>query len=151
MNPTDDDLLARLTGRVPSEWLVPPSEGFMALLGLDIRPAPEPDGGLDATLPVTPRLMQPMGILHGGVYAAVAESLASIATAREVIPTGRYGVGQANNTSFLRPISAGTMHVTCRARHRGRTSYVWVVEMRDDEERLCALTTVTMAVRERPV
>jgi 1,4-dihydroxy-2-naphthoyl-CoA hydrolase len=58
-------------------------------------------------------------------------------------------MGQANQTSFLRPITAGTIHGIARARHRGRSSWVWDVEITDDAGRLCALTRMTVAVRER--
>ena len=58
-------------------------------------------------------------------------------------------VGQSNHTSFLRPMSEGTIHAVARRRHRGRTTWIWDVEMTDDEGRLCALSRVTIAVRER--
>ena len=58
-------------------------------------------------------------------------------------------MGQANQTNFLRPITAGTIHGAARARHRGRTSWVWDVEITDEEGRLCALTRMTVAVRAR--
>ena len=55
-------------------------------------------------------LMQPWGLVHGGVYAAMAESLASWATAMAVASDGDIVMGMSNNTSFLRPIGAGTIH-----------------------------------------
>ena len=57
-------------------------------------------------------------------------------------------VGMSNNTSFLRPISEGTVHGVGIAIHRGRMSWVWDVEMRDDQDRLCATSRVTIAVRD---
>ena len=57
---------------------------------------------------------------------------------------------QQNNTSFLRPITEGTVHCECRALHRGRTSWVWDAEHTDDQGRLCALSRVTVAVRPPP-
>ena len=64
---------------------------------------------------------------------------------------GREGaLGQSNSTTFLRPISEGHVNAAARARHRGRTSWVWQVELTDDEGRLCALTQVVVAVRELP-
>ncbi len=54
----------------------------------------------------------------------------------------------SNNTSFLRPISAGTIHALATRRHRGRTTWVWDVDITDDEERLCASSrTCGAAVR----
>ena len=93
---------------------------------------------------------QPYGIVHGGVYAALAESLASIATALAVWEDGNIAVGLSNATSFMRPATEGTVHATATRRHRGRTTWVWDVDMTDDQGRLCASTRVTMAVRPRP-
>ena len=105
-------------------------------------------GRTSGHLPVQPRVCQPMGIVHGGVYAAVAETLASMGTARGVLPQGKVPLGMSNNTSFLRPLSEGTLHATAEAIHRGRTTWVWDVEMRDDQGRLCATSRVTIAVRD---
>jgi 1,4-dihydroxy-2-naphthoyl-CoA hydrolase len=97
-------------------------------------------------LPVTPKVLQPYGIVHGGAYAALAESLTSRATYETVGPDN-VAFGQTNDTSFLRPVFNGTVHAEGRARHRGSTTWVWDVEMRDDEDRLCAVSRVTIAVR----
>src|SRR4051812_41396741 len=100
-----------------------------------------------ASVPVTNRVRQPYGLVHGGVYAALAESLASIATAAAVWDDGNIAVGLSNATSFMRPATTGVVHAQATRRHRGRTTWVWDVDMTDDEGRLCATTRVTMAVR----
>ena len=51
---------------------------------------------------------------------------------------GKIAMGQSNHTSFLRPVSAGSVHAEARPRHRGRTTWVWEVDFTDDEGRLCA-------------
>jgi uncharacterized protein (TIGR00369 family) len=89
-----------------------------------------------------------MGIVHGGVYAAIAETLASMGTARGVLAEGRVPLGMSNSTSFLRPVSEGSVHGEAVAIHRGRMSWVWDVELRDDLDRLCATSRVTIAVRD---
>ncbi len=103
-----------------------------------------------AQVPVTGRTLQPYGLVHGGVYAALAESIASIATATAVWSDGNIAVGLSNATSFVRPATQGTVHATATRRHRGRTTWIWDVDMTDDEGRLCATTRVTMAVRPKP-
>ena len=104
-----------------------------------------------ATMSVDDRpVLQPMGIVHGGVYATMAEGMASEATFRAVYPDGFIAIGMSNQTSFLRPITAGTIHAEARRRHRGRTTWLWEVDFTDDEGRLCALTRVTIAVRPIP-
>jgi 1,4-dihydroxy-2-naphthoyl-CoA hydrolase len=96
---------------------------------------------------VGPEHLQPAGLVHGGVYAAVAESLASTGTYLGVQDEGRAAMGISNLTSFMRPITGGTLHAVARRIHRGRTTWVWDVECLDDDGRLCAVTRVTVAVR----
>ena len=99
---------------------------------------------------VTTSHKQPYGLVHGGVYAAMAESLASQATASSVYENGEIAVGLSNHTSFMRPVLDGFVHASARAVHRGRSTWVWEVELTDDDGRLCALSRVTMAVRPTP-
>ncbi|SEH14524.1 PaaI family thioesterase [Thermoleophilum album] len=96
---------------------------------------------------VEDRVRQPFGIVHGGAYAALAESLCSASTHLAVTGEGKYAVGLSNQTSFLRPVSEGTVHAQARVRHRGRTTWVWDVDLTDDAGRLCAVARVTLAVR----
>jgi 1,4-dihydroxy-2-naphthoyl-CoA hydrolase len=100
-----------------------------------------------ARVRIEPRHLQPFGIVHGGVYASLAESLCSAATYGAVRDDGLVAMGQSNDTTFLRPISDGYANATARSRHRGRTTWVWDVDVTDDEGRLCALSRMTIAVR----
>jgi 1,4-dihydroxy-2-naphthoyl-CoA hydrolase len=122
------------------------NRGFDKLYGLEVTEAE--DGLMCGRVAVREELKQPAGLVHGGVYAAIAESLASTGTAMAVMPDGKVAMGLSNQTSFLRPIVAGTIHARARMRHRGRTTWVWEVELSDDQDRLCVLTRVTVAVRE---
>jgi 1,4-dihydroxy-2-naphthoyl-CoA hydrolase len=96
---------------------------------------------------VEDRVRQIYGIVHGGAYAAAAETLCSHAAATAVAADGVLVMGQSNDTSFLRPVQQGAVHVEARRRHGGRTTWVWEVDFTDDEGRLCALSRVTLAVR----
>jgi uncharacterized protein (TIGR00369 family) len=93
---------------------------------------------------------QPFGLVHGGVYAAMAEWLASTATYQAVAPEGNIALGLSNQTSFMRPILSGHVHAVARRRHAGSTTWVWDVDMTDDEGRLCAVSRMTVAVRPAP-
>ena len=118
------------------------------LLGIEIiDPGPDP---ARATLEVTPSVCQPFGIVHGGTFAALAETLCSLATYEAVKDDGMLALGQSNQASFLRPISAGSVHAEARPRNRGRTNWVWDTEITDDDGRLCALVRMTVAVRPAP-
>lgn len=123
------------------------ARGFDALYGLEILDVS--DERAHARVTVRDELKQPFGLVHGGVYAAVAESLASFGTASGVMADGQAAMGISNQTSFLRPITKGTIHASAVRRHRGRTTWVWEVEMTDDAGRLCVLARVTIAVRDR--
>jgi 1,4-dihydroxy-2-naphthoyl-CoA hydrolase len=127
------------------EALVPFERTFDALYGLQIHDVTEEEA--TASVPVRDEVKQPMGLVHGGLYASIAESLASMATAMAVAPEGKQAMGLSNATSFLRPITEGTVHATARRLHRGRTTWVWDVEITDDAGRRCALTRMTIAVR----
>ena len=86
-----------------------------------------------ARVPVSDALKQPLGLVHGGVYATIADVL-----------TTRTGRAVSNQTSFLRPITDGTIHATARRRHAGRTTEVWETDITDDAGRLCALVRTTI-------
>ena len=118
---------------------------FDRLYGLEVDEAT--DEVVRGHVAVRDELKQPTGVVHGGVYAAVAEGLASLGTNVGVVPGGSVGLGMSNNSTFLRPIGGGTIHAEARRRHRGRTTWVWDVELRDDEGRVCAVSRVTVAVR----
>ncbi len=95
-------------------------------------------------------LRQPYGILHGGVYSSLIESLCSYATAAAVWEDGNIAMGQAIEVSFLRPVTNGHAEARAVARHRGKTTWVWQVEILDDDGKLCAVAKMTMAVRPAP-
>jgi uncharacterized protein (TIGR00369 family) len=95
-------------------------------------------------------LRQPVGLMHGGVMSTLVESVCSRATALAVLGDGMAVMGQSISVSFMRPVTEGHAEVRARARHRGRTTWVWEAEVVDAEERLCALAQMTIAVRPLP-
>jgi len=120
--------------------------GFDAFYGLEVLSANEEE--VRARVTVRDELKQPGGLVHGGVFASIAESIASLATWAAVRADGLSAQGLSNQTSFLRPITEGTIHAHARRRHRGRTTWVWEVDITDDDGRLCALVRMTVAVRQ---
>ena len=103
-----------------------------------------------ARVPMRDELRQPVGLMHGGVMSSLIESVCSRATALAVIGEGMAAMGQSINVSFLRPVTQGHAEVHARARHRGRTTWVWEAEVRDAEDMVCALAQMTIAVRPLP-
>jgi uncharacterized protein (TIGR00369 family) len=104
-----------------------------------------------ARIPLRDDLRQPVGLMHGGVMSTLVESVCSRATALAVLDDGMAAMGQSIGVSFIRPIVAGHAEARARARHRGRTTWVWDAEVLDAEERLCALAQMTIAIRPRPL
>jgi 1,4-dihydroxy-2-naphthoyl-CoA hydrolase len=125
-----------------------PVSSFDALIGTDWLDD-DPDH-VRARIEVRDELRQPVGLLHGGVMSSLVESVCSRATALAVFGDGMAAMGQSISVSFIRPITEGHAEVRAKARHRGRTTWVWDAEVVDAEERLCALAQMTIAVRPLP-
>jgi 1,4-dihydroxy-2-naphthoyl-CoA hydrolase len=98
-------------------------------------------------LQVRENLKQPLGLLHGGIYAAVAETVASVGTVHGVWKDGYTGAGMSNFASFLRPVFGGTLEAVCTCRSREDDRWVWNTDFTDEGGRLCAIVEVTIAVR----
>jgi 1,4-dihydroxy-2-naphthoyl-CoA hydrolase len=129
------------------ETLIPHDQTLDGTIGLVV--GEHGDGWIEATLPVADRVRQPMGLVHGGVFAVIAESITSMATMAGVYEAGMSAQGLSNSTNFLRPILDGTIHARAERIHQGRTTWVWDVRITDDEDRLCAVTRMVVAVRPR--
>lgn len=95
-------------------------------------------------------LRQPVGLLHGGVMSTLVESVCSRATALAVLDEGNMAMGQSISVNFIRPVTEGHAEVQAKARHRGRTTWVWDAEVLDAAGKLCALAQMTIAVRPIP-
>jgi 1,4-dihydroxy-2-naphthoyl-CoA hydrolase len=122
---------------------------FDAVYGLELLDDGHEDGVVRGRTPIRDELRQQFGLLHGGVVAAMAEALASRGTWIGVHDQGKVVMGLSNDTNFLRPLTEGHVNQTAAVRHRGRTRWLWEVESRDDQDRLCAVTIVNIAVRDR--
>jgi 1,4-dihydroxy-2-naphthoyl-CoA hydrolase len=121
---------------------------FAGLLGIEWLDD-DPDAAR-ARVEVRDELLQPFGIVHGGVMSTLVESLCSRSTALAVHGDGMVAMGQSINVSFMRPISEGSIEVLATARHRGRTTWVWDAEIRDSQDKVCAISQMTIAVRPLP-
>ncbi|MBB3036317.1 PaaI family thioesterase [Hoyosella altamirensis] len=100
---------------------------------------------------IRPDMHQPAGLVHGGVYCAVVETVASLAGSAWLGDRGHV-VGVNNNTDFLRAVREGTLHAHAIPMHRGRLQQLWLVNITDDQHKLIArghvrLQNVTDAAR----
>jgi uncharacterized protein (TIGR00369 family) len=115
---------------------------FQEVLGLELVEAS--DEKVVFTCPVKPHLLQPYGILHGGVYCSIVETAASVAAAIWLGDKGHV-VGVVNTTNFIRAVRDGTLTATATPLQRGRTQQLWQVEILDDTGRLAAHGQVRLA------
>jgi 1,4-dihydroxy-2-naphthoyl-CoA hydrolase len=100
-------------------------------------------------LPVTSKVHQPYGVLHGGVSALLAESAASFGGAVSV-PPGQSVVGIELNASHLRPMTTGTLTAVATPVRKGRTIQVWDIALTDDDDRAICRARCTLAVIPEP-
>jgi uncharacterized protein (TIGR00369 family) len=137
---------------IPAEFtpVIALDECFDAVYGLEVLDAGTDDGAVRGRVAIRDELRQQFGLLHGGVISALAEALASRGTWLAMYPQGKAVMGMSNETNFLRPLVAGHVNASAVPLHRGRTRWVWEVESRDDQQRLCAVTRVNIAVRDLP-
>ena len=113
------------------------SDGFDNELGLTYLELTA-DGGR-AQLEIHDRLLQPWGIVHGGVYCSIIESLASVSGHVWLCENGGGTVvGVNNNTDFLRALSSGTVTATSTPIHRGRRQQLWLITITDGNDRVVA-------------
>lgn len=105
------------------------------------------DDFVEASMPVTPRVHQPDGVLHGGATVALAETVGSVASAvfldREKVMVR----GIEINANHVRSISEGMVYARAEFLHKGKTTQVWDIRIRDEQKNLisaCKLTTISL-------
>ena len=121
--------------------------GLPTTLGIEIIEMTEER--VVATMPVDDRTRQPFGLLHGGASIALAETVASFGAAVHIDRSRYTAVGQEINGNHLRPKFDGVVRAVGVPVHLGRTTQVWSIEIRDEEERLVCISRCTMAIVER--
>ena len=101
---------------------------------------------VEARMPVDERTMQPMGLLHGGASAALAETLGG-AGAYLAVPAGTICLGLEINANHLRPVPRGWVIGRATPIHIGRSTQVWNIAIRDEQGNLICISRLTVAVR----
>ena len=101
---------------------------------------------LEARMPVTEKVHQPAGILHGGASVVLAETLGSVASGL-LIDAERYmAVGLEINANHLRPVKQGFVRGVCRPVHIGGKTHVWDIRLFDDRGKMSCISRLTVAV-----
>jgi 1,4-dihydroxy-2-naphthoyl-CoA hydrolase len=104
------------------------------------------ENSLIAKMPVDHRTVQPLGVVNGGAYCTLAETVGSMA-ANLCLDRERFvALGLDINANHIRPASKGFVTGEAKPIHIGKTTQVWEIKMTDDDGKLCSISRLTMAV-----
>jgi len=116
---------------------------------LDIRFGLDPEGRLQASMPVDKRTHQPMGLLHGGATAALAETLGSVGSAMLIDLRTQGTVGMEITANHLRGVKEGRVTATGELVHQGSRTHVWDIRVHDEAGKLVAICRLTNMIIDR--
>lgn len=116
---------------------------FISFLGIEFTRSGS--DFVEATMPVDNKL-QPMGLLHGGASLALAETIASGGSYLLVDPEKYDVLGLQVSGNHLSTVNKGTLFARAEIIHRGKTTHVWDVKIRDENNKLISITRVTMMI-----
>ncbi|PIP92715.1 MAG: esterase [Bdellovibrio sp. CG12_big_fil_rev_8_21_14_0_65_39_13] len=115
---------------------------------LDIKITAITEDSIEGSLPFSQKLTQPMGLVHGGVYCVVSESLASIGS-NIITPDSEVALGQTITSYHLKPIKMGMITAKAKLEFKGRSSHLWNIEIFDEENNLVHVSKMQVAIREK--
>jgi len=118
--------------------------GFLEIQATEIGPE-----SLVVQMPITDRVKQPFGLLHGGASVVLAESVGSVASNMIVDNTKYAGVGMEVNANHLRSVNSGIVTAYCTPLRIGRTSHVWDIRIKDEQQQLFCISRLTVAIIEK--
>ncbi|MGE7603187.1 hotdog fold thioesterase [Peribacillus sp. NPDC097675] len=121
---------------------------LIGTLGIEMKELS--NGKVIATMPVDERTKQPFGLLHGGASVALAESVASIGGFQLVDGTKQAVVGLEINANHVRSVRSGIVTAEGNILHRGKTTMIWDVKIRDEDGNLVCVSRCTLAVIDLP-
>jgi 1,4-dihydroxy-2-naphthoyl-CoA hydrolase len=116
---------------------------------LEIKYTDAGEDFLIATMPVNPRVHQPMGLLHGGASVALAESVGSAASLMFVNPEKQEVRGIEISANHVRSKKEGLVTATARILHKGASIHLWEIRIVDENEKLISLCKLTNMILPR--
>jgi len=120
---------------------------FMELLGIEFTAATE--NSLEARMPITPKLYQPMEVVHGGALISLAESVGSAASFLLVDPEQFNVMGSAVNSQHIAPARKGSLFAKASLLVKADFKHIWDVEIKDDSGKLISISRVTNSIKPR--
>lgn len=113
---------------------------------LDIEYVDVGDDFLTAKMPVTPKVHQPLGILHGGATAALAETVGSAASNFFIDNKNQFVNGIQLSINHIKSKREGTVYATAKNIHKGKTTHLWEVTIVDEDENIISVAKMTNIV-----
>lgn len=108
------------------------------------------DDYITATMPVGPKVHQPIGYLHGGASLALAETLGSMASHLLIDPAQFNVFGLEINANHIRSVKEGWVKAIAKPIHLGTKTHVWDIRIEDDKKQLvCVVRLTNMVVQKR--
>lgn len=104
---------------------------------------------LEATMPVTNRTKQPLGLLHGGANVVLAETLGSVAATLTVNPETHFCVGLEINANHIKSVRDGLVKGITKPIHIGKKTQIWEIKIYTASGELSCISRITMAVMEK--
>ncbi len=104
------------------------------------------DDYLKATMPVDKRTVQPMGLLHGGASATLAETLGSVASHCIIDRDTHYAVGLNIEVHHIRSVTEGTVTGIARPLHLGKTTQLWEIKIFNEKEKLVSVSMLKIII-----
>ncbi|KQU20416.1 hotdog fold thioesterase [Peribacillus sp. NPDC060186] len=123
-------------------------KSLIGTLGIEMKEIS--DGKVVATMPVDERTRQPLGLLHGGASVALAETVASVGGIQLVDSTKQAVVGLEINANHVRGVRSGHVIAEGNIIHRGKSTMVWDVKIRDNQDQLICISRCTLAIIDLP-
>ena len=120
---------------------------FMELLGIEFTTATE--SSLEARMPITPKLYQPMEVVHGGALISLAESVGSAASFLLVDPEHFNVLGSTVNSQHISPARKGTLIAKATLLVKADFKHIWDVQIKDDKGKLISISRVTNSIKPR--
>jgi 1,4-dihydroxy-2-naphthoyl-CoA hydrolase len=122
------------------------SDGDTLIKTLEIKVLEASPEKVIATMPVQPKVHQPFGLLHGGASVALAETVASLGAFLSVADQGLIAVGLEINANHMRGVRDGMVTATATPIHKGRTTQVWNIEIKDENNKMVCISRCTLAI-----
>lgn len=104
---------------------------------------------IEAKMPVNETTFQPMGLLHGGASVALAETVGSSGSHLMIDSKTHFAVGIEINANHVGSAHNGFVHAHGKIIHKGRSTHIWNIEIKDDNAKMISICRLTMMILER--